>query len=50
VATGARSPDEIAKPLRRIFRRDRNVRVLMAEATDLDLERQAVVLASRADK
>jgi NADH dehydrogenase len=37
VATGALSPGEIAYPLRAIFARDRNVRVLMAEVTDFDL-------------
>src|ERR1700731_5471599 len=41
VATGALSPGEIAYPLRAIFKRDRNVRVLMAEVSDFDLgERQ----------
>jgi NADH dehydrogenase len=38
VATGALSPGEIAYPLRAIFKRDRNVRVLMAEVADFDLE------------
>jgi NADH dehydrogenase len=33
VATGALSPGEVAYPLRAIFRRHRNVRVLMAEVT-----------------
>ena len=37
VATGALTPGEIAYPLRTIFRRDRNVRVLMAEVSDFDL-------------
>jgi NADH:quinone reductase (non-electrogenic) len=37
VATGALSPGEIAYPLRAIFTRDRNVRVLMAEVADFDL-------------
>jgi NADH dehydrogenase len=41
VATGALSPGEIAYPLRAIFKRNRNVRVLMAEVSDFDLgERQ----------
>src|SRR2546430_3605500 len=39
VATGALSPGEIAYPLRAIFKRDRNVRVLMAEVADFDLAR-----------
>ena len=38
VATGALSPGEIAYPLRAIFKRHRNVRVLMAEVADFDLE------------
>jgi NADH dehydrogenase len=42
VATGALSPDEIGKPLRAIFRRQENVRVLMAEVTELDLDRRIV--------
>ena len=37
MATGALSPGEIAYPLRAIFTRDRNVRVLMAEVADFDL-------------
>src|ERR1700756_2488700 len=46
VATGALAPGEIAYPLRAIFKRDRNVRVLMAEATDVDLERRELHLAA----
>jgi NADH:ubiquinone reductase (H+-translocating) len=37
VATGALSPGEIAYPLRAIFKRNRNVHVLMAEVKDFDL-------------
>ena len=37
VATGALSPGEIAYPLRAIFKRHRNIRVLMAEVADVDL-------------
>jgi NADH dehydrogenase len=37
VATGGLSPGEVAYPLRAIFKRDRNVRVLMAEVADFDL-------------
>src|SRR5688500_19581484 len=44
VATGALSPGEVAYPLRAIFRRDRNVRVLLAEAAWFDLERREVGL------
>ncbi len=42
VATGALSPGEIAYPLRAIFKRDKNVRVLMAEVAGFDLEARAV--------
>jgi NADH dehydrogenase len=38
VATGALSPGQIAYPLRAIFKRDRNVRVLLAEVSDFDLD------------
>jgi NADH dehydrogenase len=38
VATGALSPGDIAYPLRAIFKRDRNIRVLMVEVTDVDLD------------
>jgi NADH dehydrogenase len=44
VATGALSPGEIAYPLRAIFTRDRNVRVLMAEVADFDLDAREVKL------
>jgi NADH:ubiquinone reductase (H+-translocating) len=40
-ATAALSPDEIAEPLRTIFRRDRNVRVLLGEVTERTVEEQA---------
>ena len=42
VATGALSPGEIATPLRSIFKRARNVRVLLGEVGDVDLERRVV--------
>jgi NADH dehydrogenase len=38
VATGALSPGEIAYPLRAAFKRARNVRVLLAEVADFDLD------------
>src|SRR5436309_11820939 len=38
VATGALSPGEIAYPLRAIFKRSENVRVLLAEVADFDLD------------
>jgi len=44
VATGALSPGEIAYPLRAIFKRHRNVRVLMAEVADFDLEARELKL------
>jgi NADH dehydrogenase len=44
VATGALSPPEICYPLRRIFRRHRNVRVLLAEVADVDLEARRLSL------
>ena len=44
VATGALSPAEIAAPLRVVFRRQRNVRVLLAAVTGFDLERREIVL------
>lgn len=46
VATGALSAGEIAYPLRAIFKRHRNVRVLLAEAADLDLDARELYLAS----
>src|SRR5918999_57682 len=45
VATGALSAGEVAYPLRAVFRRHPNVRVLMAEVTDLDIEGRRVRLA-----
>jgi NADH:ubiquinone reductase (H+-translocating) len=42
VATGALSAAEVCFPLRWIFRRHRNVRVLMGSATDFDLEGRSV--------
>jgi NADH dehydrogenase len=46
VATGALSPGEIAYPLRAIFKRDGNVRVLLAEVFDFDLEARELHLRS----
>jgi NADH:ubiquinone reductase (H+-translocating) len=42
VATGALSPGEIAYPLRAIFKRSPNVRVLMAEVAAFDLAQRQV--------
>jgi NADH dehydrogenase len=44
VATGGLSPGEVAYPLRAIFKRNRNVRVLLAEVARFDLERREVIL------
>jgi NADH dehydrogenase len=44
VATGALSPGEIAYPLRAIFKRRENIRVVLAEVADFDLERREVLL------
>src|SRR5918999_5837292 len=49
VATGALSPGEICYPLRAIFRRRKNVRVLMAEVTGFDLAARRVRLGHAAD-
>jgi NADH dehydrogenase len=46
VATGALAPGEIAYPLRAIFKRNRNIRVLMAEASDFDLAARELRLRS----
>jgi NADH dehydrogenase len=49
VATGALSPGEVAHPLRAVFKRNRNVRVLLAEVARFELERREVVLRSVGD-
>jgi len=46
VATGALSSVEIAIPLRQILRRQRNARVLLAEATGFELDARTVQLGS----
>ena len=43
VATGALSPGEIASPLRGILRRQKNTRVLLGEAKDLDAAKRRVI-------
>lgn len=48
VATGQLSPGDIAAPLRAVFRDQKNVRVLMGEATDVNAGRREVVLAGGA--
>jgi NADH:ubiquinone reductase (H+-translocating) len=44
IATGSLSPGEVAYPLRAIFKRNRNVRVVLAEVERFDLDRREVVL------
>jgi len=46
VATGALAPGEVAYPLRGIFKRHPNVRVLLAEVHDFDLKRRELQLYS----
>jgi NADH dehydrogenase len=46
VATGALSPGEIAYPLRAIFKRSENVRVMMAEVAGFDLGARELSLRS----
>ena len=46
VATGALSPGEIAYPLRAIFTRNKNVRVLLAEVSGFDLAGRRLHLSS----
>jgi NADH dehydrogenase len=45
VATGGLSPANIAAPLRAVLRLQRNTRVLLAEATDVDVVRRRLVLS-----
>src|SRR4051812_24982920 len=44
VATAALSPSDIAMPIRRILRYQKNVEVLLAEATSFDLAAKTVIL------
>jgi NADH dehydrogenase len=44
VATGALAPGEIASPLRGIFKRNRNVRVMLGEVTSFDLPARRVLV------
>lgn len=45
VATGGLSPANIAAPLRSILRKQKNVRVFLADACDIDLPRRCVILS-----
>jgi NADH:ubiquinone reductase (H+-translocating) len=49
VATGALSPGEIAAPLRWVFRRQENVRVMLASVAGFDLVARAVELEPAVD-
>lgn len=44
VATGHLSPADIASPLRRLFKKQQNARVLLGEVTGFDVHRQKVLL------
>src|SRR6266480_3110740 len=48
VATGALTAGEVCYPLRAIFKRRRNVRVVMAEVAGFDLDSRQVRLVPRA--
>ena len=48
VATATLSPGDIASPIRWIFRRSPNVRVLLGDATSIDPARRCVLLADGA--
>lgn len=47
VASAGLSPAEISSPIRRILRRQKNTRVLMAEVTGVDMDRQRVLMSER---
>jgi len=44
VATGELSPGDIASPLRAVFHRYKNIRVIMAEVVDIDARNRKVIL------
>jgi len=48
VATGSLSPGEIAAPLRSVFSRQKNVRVLLGEVVDVEPRAKRVILADGA--
>jgi NADH dehydrogenase len=45
VATGSLAPGDVAAPLRSVLRKQRNTKVLLGEAVDLDPEKRVVILA-----
>jgi NADH dehydrogenase len=49
VATGSLSPGEIAAPLRGVLSRQKNTRVLLGEAVDIDPDSKRVILRDGAD-
>jgi NADH dehydrogenase len=50
VATGALSPGEIAMPLRGVFKRRRDVRVMLGEVTEVDVTGREVVVDPVGDR
>src|SRR5271168_727262 len=44
VATGSLSPGEIASPLRSVLHNQKNTRVLLGEAVDIDIDGKGVIL------
>jgi NADH dehydrogenase len=48
VATGSLSPGDIAAPLRAVLRHQKNVRVLLGEAVDVDPDTRQLILADSA--
>ncbi len=46
VATAGLNPSDIARPLRTILRRQKNVTVLMADARDIQTDKQCLILAN----
>src|SRR6185437_4185082 len=44
LATGALSPAEVCYPLREIFKRQRNVEVMLGEVTGFDLDQRSVAV------
>ena len=49
VATGSLSPANIAAPLRQILRRQKNTKVLLAEAVNIDVANRRVILSDGAE-
>src|SRR5215469_2704032 len=48
VATGSLSPANIASPLRQVLRKRKHITVLLAEATDIDVQNRRVILSDGA--